>query len=137
VGLKPRPKKYYVDVDVLKYHVVLESGEDSDYVYRWRGVDSYVYQGVTARLREMPDDWPDSYLEGPDILLANVGDTVYVVVEDYGSGSTFGRTEHDYSVEGVFATGKEAAEFVEVSTKNNDYFGGHNRWIIESVVVMK
>ncbi len=67
------------------------------------------------------------------------GDTVFMVIESYGTGSTFGSTNPCYQPVKIFKTHQGATQWLKTpeaeACKDSDYFGGHNDYLIESVVV--
>lgn len=72
-------------------------------------------------------------------FMPEIGDLVYMVIEDYGSGSTFGHTDSNFAPVKVFATYKDANDWLTTPEakrcKDTDYFGGHNQYLIEEVHV--
>lgn len=68
-----------------------------------------------------------------------VGDTVYLVIEVYGEGCTFGHTRPCYRPAKVFKTKADAEAWIDSpegeACKDTDYFGGHDEYLIEAVEV--
>jgi hypothetical protein len=66
----------------------------------------------------------------------NVGDNVVVLLEQYGSGNTFGCTTGYLSAKGIYHTETEALKASALMPKTDDYFGGHEEWRTEHRVVL-
>lgn len=66
-----------------------------------------------------------------------VNDPVYMVIESYGTGSTFGSTNPVYRPVKIFKTRQDAEAWLLTPEaercKDTDYFGGHNEYIVEKV----
>ncbi len=67
------------------------------------------------------------------------GDGVFMIIEDYSTGSSFGNTEHQFRPVKIFKTRIDANEWLLTEEaercKDTDYFGGHNKYLVKSVVV--
>jgi hypothetical protein len=92
----------------------------------WDNGDFQVtFHGVTAFRRESPsggyseDDVPD------------LGTPLYVLIEVYQSGNTFGYETGKVQVESWHLSYEAAKARSMVAPKDCDYFGGHEDWRIE------
>lgn len=65
----------------------------------------------------------------------NKGETVFMVIESYGTGCTFGSTNPCYQPVKVFKTYQDAKTWLVSPEADSDYFGGHNEFIIKEVTV--
>ncbi len=67
------------------------------------------------------------------------GSGVFMIIEDYASGSTFGKTAHQFRPVKIFKTRKDANEWMLTEEaercRDTDYFGGHNEYLVKSCVV--
>lgn len=72
-------------------------------------------------------------------FMPKAGDVVYLVVERYADGCTFGHTSGRARPVHIFKTRKAAVEWIESDEasrlKDTDYFGGHEDWEVHQVVV--
>ncbi len=155
LGKYPKSKKEF---DKYTYH---DTREKVPYVTLWVNTFEYV-----VRPRDPDDEWDagdygedlegygvcigaqskSSYL-GRDKSLSeehlgffpNKGDTVFLVIESYGTGSTFGHTSPCYQPVKIFKTYDDAKAWLVSPEgercKDSDYFGGHNEYLIKDVVV--
>jgi hypothetical protein len=85
-------------------------------------------EGRVSNVRAFVDRG-NSYHYGDSIakdLDVKYGDTVYAVVADYSSGSTFGRSGGHAQVLDVFTTPEEAAALAEAAGAGTDYSFEHN-----------
>jgi len=68
-----------------------------------------------------------------------INDPVYMIIESYGTGSTFGNTNPCYQPIKIFKTREEAENWMDTPEaercKDTDYFGGHNEYIVKRVWV--
>lgn len=94
------------------------------------GWDRGVFTNHLEEVRVYPAD--NGYYE----IDVKLGDTVFVLIEDYASGDSFGRTDSNFDDKAVFTT-YEAAEAAQAGfIPNKDYFGGHNDWLILPAFVL-
>lgn len=67
------------------------------------------------------------------------GDTVFMVIEQYGDGSTFGTRRGLCRPQHLFKTYAEAEAWTKTEEakrcEDTDYFGGHEEWLIQETVV--
>lgn len=118
-------KEYWIDFDLdTSSHVTRSRDEDDGWD---RGDDQIVFHGVTAYRREARKE---GYAEEG---VPALGTPIYVLIEVYDSGSTFGSTKGNVEVESWHLTYAEAKARSLVAPKDNDYFGGHVEWRIEVV----
>lgn len=119
--------KTYVDVRVLTHSVEIRPPNPDD---EWdRGDNSAVLEKVEVYLYE---DKKGSFEVN---FTVKPYQEVFVLVEDYSDGDTFGHYEHCFSAKGVYKTRDQAVAAVEKAEKFNGYFGNHNDWLIESATV--
>jgi hypothetical protein len=89
---------------------------------------------------------PDRYISRDRALnkehlgfFPKVGDVVFMVIESFGQGSTFGSEDPCYKPVRVFKTQEEASDWTESDEaedyKDDGYFGGHNEYLVEEVTV--
>lgn len=90
-----------------------------------RGTDTYHLVGVTAEATTK--DY------GEEVIGRVIDDKVFVLIEDYASGDTFGRTESSFKVVAVYGSYSAAEKGAANAPKCSDYFGGHNQFLIEEV----
>ena len=130
MGFKKRPagKKWFLNIDVETGASYTRAPDPDD---SWDIGDEHItFIGVTAVRSE--NKWSGYSEEN----VPEDGETVYVLVECYSHGCTFGVTNNDHHHIGWYRTYAEAEKASETTPKNNDYFGGgHEYWHIEPVVV--
>ena len=72
-------------------------------------------------------------------FMPSVGDVVYLVIESYDDGCTFGHTFNRHHPMHLFKTYEKAVKWTNSKDakqcQDSGYFGGHNEWIIKEVVV--
>lgn len=72
-------------------------------------------------------------------FMPKVGDKVYLVIEIFSSGDTFGNTDPQFRPAKVFKTAKSANKWLASEEAENfkdiDYFGGHKSYEIYSTIV--
>jgi hypothetical protein len=72
-------------------------------------------------------------------FMPNVGDSVYMVIEDHSDGDTFSSTAHVFEPMKIFTTHEAATAWTTSPEgercKDTGYFGGHNAYIIKEVRV--
>lgn len=72
-------------------------------------------------------------------FMPKVGDVVYMVIERYSDGCTFGNTDGYHLPVHIFKTYEEANNWTESKEaqafKYDSYFGGHQDWLIKEVLV--
>jgi hypothetical protein len=120
-----------IDLNTSHYSDEFEMHEGHSDSYCCRPDDWYELDGVEARLHEK---YGYSFQELG--FEPKRGDIIYVVVEDYSDGDTFGRTTHAFAERHVAKTWIDADDWIKTKGKPYDgYFGGHNDWrIVEARV---
>lgn len=135
MGFKKRPeisKRYWVDVFLDTEHYIVRQPDSSDC---WdRGIDGYFLRGVHVYQKSIETSgvYVKYYDEAPEF---NEGDTAYVLVEEYSTGNTFGRTERTFSERGVFKTREEAESKIGTEPRACGYFDSHIDFHIHEVKV--
>lgn len=128
MGFKTERNKIYpaLYVDVVCSHYIVRHPDPED---RWDiGDDGFNFEDV--RVIRYECESKDRYN-----FNTNVGETVYVVIENYSTGCTFGYTESEYSSAGIFGTLKEAEEYIKTANKIDGYFDRHICWMIEEATI--
>lgn len=87
------------------------------------------FECVIARLRR--SRWPVKETRPKP----KPGEDIFVAVEIYGYGSTFGHTTGHPEAHEWFYTYDEAANWISTAPVNTDFFGGHEEWLIERVML--
>jgi hypothetical protein len=116
-------KEYWVDFDLNTDSFVTRERDQDD---KWdAGDERVVFYGVTAYRRAAGKN---GYAEDnvPDL-----GTPIYVLIEVYDSGSTFGSSKGNVEVESWHLSYEAAKARSLVAPKDCDYFGGHVEWRIE------
>jgi len=108
--------------------VYVEIETDSEYI-REPGNDGWDRGDSTCTLLSVKA-YEKSYGDFVDESLIQ-NNTVYAVIEDVSTGDTFGHCDSCFYVRGVFATYELAQEATKSLPTYDDYFGGHNQWLVE------
>jgi len=118
-------KKYWIDFDLnTSSHITRARDEDDN----WDSGDSRtVFHGVTAYRREANKT---GYAEDN---VPELGTPIYILIEVYDSGCTFGSSKGDVEVESWHLSYADAKARSLVAPQCTDYFGGHVEWRIEVV----
>ena len=130
MGLKPRKKHYYLYADLdVSWETVREPYEDDEWD---RGDDTQYLHGVNVYRHEYGEY--HKYCEKYNFDISP-GNTVYVAIEEYSTGDTFGHTDSYFSERGIFGTLEEAEKFTETADVTCGYFDNHIEWHIKTAVI--
>lgn len=118
----------FVYVDIQSYE---EEGPRHDCKSDWccRPDTSATIGNVKVSIQESP--YPGKGV--PDFV--KPGATVWVLIEDYSDGDTFGHDANNFESKGVFPSYEDADKASQCMHVKSGYFQGHNGWIIQEVVV--
>ena len=118
----------HVDVDTDEY--VIDPEEDSDEPYHHRGSRGLSISAVRVRASHQMLGVKAYGYE----IDAVPGDLVFVLIEKYSDGDTFGSAEYT-SANGVYKTSNDAHAAIPTEKPDHGYFGHHVEWYIEAAVV--
>lgn len=113
--------KVCVELDTEEYYINEPDPEDS-----W---DSGKRGSILRSVRVVTTD-----KQYGDEIDAKVGDNVFVLIEHYGDGDTFGSGEY-HEAKGVYKTHKDAEQAANNKSTHHGYFGWHEEWIIREVPI--
>lgn len=135
------PKDPYVTAWVSTY---METYREPDPDDEWdAGEDGEVLSGFGVLFGKDNHKISSSHSEcmGEAFLgfMPKKGDTVFLIIERYGSGSTFGSTNPVFRPCKIFKTYEDSENWTKSEEgerfKDTDYFGGHQEYLIEMVTV--
>lgn len=156
---KKKPKEKVSKNNMTKYHyadinkpyitgwvnVSYEITREHDPDDRWSGedksgsLDDYGLSLGQPQNKNRYYDNEKSFNKSDIGFMPKVKDIVYLVIEDYDEGDSFGHTDHSFKPFHIFKTEEEAIEWTRsdnaISCMDSDYFGGHNEWIIKECIV--
>jgi hypothetical protein len=127
---KPQGPPWSARVELNTRTIQVEEGEDaSEGRWRYRGVDTQILGDV--KVFRMPYE---KYRADPCDFL-ELGKDVFVLIEEYSTGDTFGRTEAYFEYKDVFATYEDAHKAMLKTKPTTGYFDRHKEFHIKRVMV--